>query len=98
MRRRCVSTTAGSTASGPTRAAAARRSAPSERSVLSGGADPEMADPRLNEPVLQRLAAATGGIYVRATDVDRLPPLDADDGRAGRSAGSAGPLAWRVEL
>jgi uncharacterized membrane protein len=46
-----------------------------ERAVLSGGADPEMADPRLNEPVLQRLAAASGGAYVRAADVSRVPPL-----------------------
>jgi uncharacterized membrane protein len=44
-----------------------------ERAVLSGGADPEMADPRLNEPVLQRLAAATGGAYQRAADVARIP-------------------------
>jgi hypothetical protein len=46
-----------------------------ERAVLSGGADPEMADPRLNEPVLQRLATASGGRYVRAADVAAIPPL-----------------------
>ena len=46
-----------------------------EQAVLSGGADPEMADPRLNEPVLQRLASASGGTYVRAADVARIPPL-----------------------
>jgi hypothetical protein len=46
-----------------------------ERAVLAGGADPEMSDPRLNEPVLQRLAAATGGTYVRAADVATIPPL-----------------------
>jgi hypothetical protein len=34
-----------------------------------------MADPRLNEPVLQRLAAASGGAYLRAADVARVPPL-----------------------
>ena len=56
-----------------------------ERAVLSGGADPEMADPRLNEPVLQRLAAATGGTYVRAAEVDRIPPL------LRTSGGPAGP-------
>lgn len=46
-----------------------------ERAVLAGGADPEMSDPRLNEPVLQRLAAATGGTYVPAADVEAIPPL-----------------------
>jgi uncharacterized membrane protein len=56
-----------------------------ERAVLSGGADPEMADPRLNEAVLQRLAAATGGAYVRAADVARIPPL------LQTSGGPAGP-------
>jgi hypothetical protein len=45
-----------------------------ERALLAGGADPEMADPRLNEAVLRRLAAATGGIYVRADAVDEIPP------------------------
>jgi hypothetical protein len=53
--------------------------------VLSGGADPEMADPRLNEAVLQRLAAATGGSYVRSADVARIPPL------LRTSGGPAGP-------
>jgi uncharacterized membrane protein len=56
-----------------------------ERAVLSGGADPEMADPRLNEAVLQRLATATGGAYVRAADVARIPPL------LRTSGGPAGP-------
>ena len=56
-----------------------------ERAVLSGGADPEMADPRLNEAVLQRLAAATGGSYVRSADVARIPPL------LRTSGGPAGP-------
>ncbi len=54
-----------------------------EQAVLSGGADPEMADPRLNEPVLQRLAAADGGTYVRAADVARIPPLMRAGGPVG---------------
>ena len=44
--------------------------------MLVGGVDVEMADPRLNEPVLQRLAAASGGAYLRADEagsvVERL--------------------------
>jgi uncharacterized membrane protein len=46
-----------------------------ERAVLAGGVDPEMADPRLNESVLQRLAESSGGAYVRAADVGTIPPL-----------------------
>lgn len=45
-----------------------------ERIVLAGGADPEMADPRLNEAVLQRLAQQTGGLYVRPDDVAGIAP------------------------
>ncbi len=45
------------------------------RAVLSGGTDVEMSDPRLNEPLLQRLAAATGGQYLRGEDAGRLPAL-----------------------
>lgn len=45
-----------------------------ERVVLAGGADPEMADPRLNEAVLQRLAERSGGLYVRPDAVDDIPP------------------------
>ncbi len=40
----------------------------SERWLLVGGTDPEFADPRLNEELLQRVAAASGGRYFRASD------------------------------
>lgn len=45
-----------------------------ERLVLAGGSDPEMADPRLNEPVLQRLAERTGGLYVRPDALAQIAP------------------------
>ena len=41
-------------------------------SMLVGGADPEMTDPRLNEQVLQRLAAASGGRLVAAEGIEAL--------------------------
>ena len=41
-------------------------------SMLVGGADAEMADPRLNEPVLQRVAAASGGRMVTPDQIDAL--------------------------
>jgi uncharacterized membrane protein len=40
--------------------------------MLVGGADAEMADPRLNEPVLQRVAAASGGRMVTPEQIDAL--------------------------
>ena len=43
--------------------------------MLVGGADLEMAQPRLNEAVLKRLAAATGGTYLAADEAQRLPAL-----------------------
>ena len=45
------------------------------RQVLVGGADLEMTQPRLNEAVLRRLAAATGGQYLAAGEAQRLPAL-----------------------
>ena len=45
------------------------------RHVLVGGTDLEMADLPLNEPVLQRLAAATSGRYLRPDGVAGLPDL-----------------------
>jgi hypothetical protein len=47
----------------------------SDRWVLVGGTDLEMADPRLNEDVLTRLAAASGGRYLREADLTGLPAL-----------------------
>ena len=46
-----------------------------ERWLLIGGSDPEMADPRLNEDVLKRVAEASGGAYLSAADAGRLPAL-----------------------
>ena len=40
--------------------------------VLVGGADTEMADPRLNAALLERLAATTGGRVITAGDIDQL--------------------------
>ncbi|HVG85943.1 MAG TPA: glutamine amidotransferase [Vicinamibacterales bacterium] len=45
------------------------------RHVLVGGADLEMADLSLNEPVLQRLAEATGGRYLRPDGTAELRDL-----------------------
>jgi uncharacterized membrane protein len=47
----------------------------SEQWVLAGAADLEMADPRLNEDVLRRVSRASGGRYLEAADVARLPAL-----------------------
>jgi len=40
--------------------------------VLVGGVDPEMTDPRLNEEALQRVARASGGLVIGADDVQTL--------------------------
>ena len=45
------------------------------RQVLVGGADLEMTQPRLNEAVLRRLAAAAGGKYLAAAEAHRVPAL-----------------------
>jgi hypothetical protein len=42
------------------------------RYVLVGGTDIEMSDPRLNEPVLQRVAAASGGRYLQRDQLEQL--------------------------
>jgi hypothetical protein len=46
-----------------------------QRSVLIGGTDREMADPRLNEDVLRRVARASGGEYLPANDASRLSAM-----------------------
>jgi len=43
-----------------------------DRSVYVGGHEREFADPRLNEGILRRLAADSGGQYVRSTDASRV--------------------------
>jgi uncharacterized membrane protein len=52
-----------------------------DRSVYVGGHDREFADPRLNEGFLRRLAADSGGQYVRATDASRVPSWLDDSAR-----------------
>jgi len=59
--------------------------------MLVGGVDPEMSDPRLNEDTLQRVARASGGALLAAGDtatlIDRLS-----------AAGPAAILALRKDL
>ncbi len=45
------------------------------RPVLVGGADLEMSEPRLNEAVLSRIAKASSGQYLAASDAGKLPDL-----------------------
>jgi uncharacterized membrane protein len=45
------------------------------RAVLVGGADVELSEPRLNDAVLRRIAASTGGAYLAAADAGSLPAL-----------------------
>jgi uncharacterized membrane protein len=52
-----------------------QRATAAERWFLVGGADLEMADPRLNTQVLQRIAAATGGRYLAPDDVPELASM-----------------------
>jgi uncharacterized membrane protein len=59
------------------------------RAVLVGGADLEMADPRLHEDVLRRIALASGGGYLAAEEAAALPSL--------LSAAAGGPSAPRLE-
>jgi uncharacterized membrane protein len=46
-----------------------------DTSILVGGADLEMADPRLNEQLLRRLAAASGGRMLTDDQIDALPAI-----------------------
>ena len=45
------------------------------REFLAGASDPEFADPRLNDTVLQRIAAQTGGRYLPVGEASSLPDL-----------------------
>lgn len=47
----------------------------SSTSVLVGGVDTEMADPRLNQQLLQRLAATSGGQSLSEAQIDALPAI-----------------------
>jgi hypothetical protein len=46
-----------------------------DRWILVGGADLEMADPRLNDQVLRRIATASGGQYIAAGQTSELSAL-----------------------
>lgn len=46
-----------------------------DRWVLVGGADRELADPRVNIPYLERLARASGGQILTADQADTIPDL-----------------------
>jgi uncharacterized membrane protein len=49
--------------------------ASSNTSVLVGGVDTEMTDPRLNQQLLQRLAAASGGRVISEEQIESLPAI-----------------------
>jgi uncharacterized membrane protein len=61
-----------------------------DRHVLAGGADVEMADPRLDAALLARVASATGGRVVDASDLDGLADL-----LAARRPGPSAPRTPR---
>jgi uncharacterized membrane protein len=54
--------------------------------LLVGGVDPEMADPRRNDAVLERLAEATGGRLLGTDELAQLPSLIA--------ASTSSPSVW----
>ncbi len=69
-------------------AAASRGSAAlgaADRVVFVGASDREFAQPRLNEPLLRRLAESTGGRYARASEAASVASWLDDAGRAARS-------------
>jgi uncharacterized membrane protein len=49
-----------------------RNAGAATRTVLVGGVDPELVDPRLNDGTLARLASSSGGAYVPAADAARI--------------------------
>ena len=46
-----------------------------DRWMLVGGVDRELSEPRLNDQVLRRIAGASGGSYLAASDASRLSSL-----------------------
>jgi uncharacterized membrane protein len=56
------------------------------RPLLVGGVDVELAQPRLNEAVLRRIAETTGGRYVPANEAHTVPALlsETDSGKPPR--------------
>jgi hypothetical protein len=50
------------------------------RSLLIGGSDVELSEPRLNEAVLRRIAETTGGKYVAESDAGSVPRSLRDGG------------------
>jgi hypothetical protein len=50
------------------------------RPILIGGVDVELAEPRLNEPVLRRIAESSGGRYVPAGEAGKVASMIAQSG------------------
>jgi len=63
----------------------------STATMLVGGVDPEMTDPRLNEDTLQRVARASGGAVIAAGDTSALL-------ERLKAAAPAAVLALRTDL
>ena len=80
----------------PRRAAAISRSGPRPGMFWWEARISEMADLALNEPVLQRLAAATGGRYLRAGR-DGGASRPAEGRRSGACHRDEGPVAQRLD-
>ncbi len=70
----------------------------SRRWLLVGGADLEMADPRLNEALLRRIAVASGGRYARLGEAGALASAvsEVPAGRAAPVVRDAWQTPWLV--